>query len=119
MERKKILVADDDSSILDVMQILLEHQGFEVLSVVNPEEIESLMINKPDMVFLDIWMAGVSGNEICRKLKAEASTKDIPVVMCSANTETMEIALECGADGFLSKPFEIKELMDMVHKYTD
>jgi DNA-binding response OmpR family regulator len=119
MTKKKILVADDDSAIVDVLQILLEDQGYEVLATLNAEDIEALMKKGPDMVLLDIWMSGVNGKDICMKIKAKDTTKDIPVIMFSANRDTKDIALQCGADGFICKPFEINELIDIVKKFTD
>lgn len=119
MTKKKVLVADDDPAIVDVLQILLEDQGYEVFATLNAEEVEILIKKEPDMVLLDIWMSGVNGKDICLKLKANEKTKHIPVVMFSANRDTKDIALECGADGFISKPFEINELIDMVKKFTD
>lgn len=117
MARKKILVADDDPGILDAMQILLEDEGYEVITTMDGETITVMYEQEPDLVFLDIWMSGINGSTICEKLKADENTKDIPVIMFSANRDTEEIAMKCGADGFLSKPFEIKELLAIVHNY--
>lgn len=114
---KKILVADDDPGIVDAMQILLEDEGYEVIVTMDGETIPTMIGKKPDLVFLDIWMSGVNGNTVCQKLKSDEATKHIPVIMFSANRDTEEIAMECGADGFLSKPFEIKDLLDIVNKY--
>ena len=117
MAKKKILVADDDPGIVDAMQILLEDEGYQVITTMDGETIPVMYEQKPDLVFLDIWMSGVNGSTICQKLKADEKTKDTPVIMFSANRDTEEIAMQCGADGFLSKPFEIKELLDIVHNY--
>ncbi len=117
MDKKKILVADDDPGIVDAMQILLEDQGYNVLTTLNGENVPEMCAYKPDLIFLDIWMSGVDGNVICKQLKASDENKDIPVIMFSANRDTREIALECGANGFLAKPFEIKELMRLVHEH--
>lgn len=115
--KKKILVADDDQGIVDAMQILLEDEGYEVITTMDGETIPEMYKQKPDLVFLDIWMSGMNGNTICQKLKADEETKHIPVIMFSANRDTEEIAMQCGADGFLSKPFEIKDLLAIVKKY--
>jgi DNA-binding response OmpR family regulator len=117
--KKKILVADDDPAIVDVLQILLEDQGYEVLTTLNAEGIEALVQKKPDMVLLDIWMSGVNGKDICLRIKGNNESKHIPVVMFSANRDTKEIAIECGADGFITKPFEINELIELVQKFTN
>ena len=115
---KKILVADDDPGIVDVMQILLEDDGYEVITTMDGRKIKTLCKKKPDLIFLDIWMSGMDGKIICKELKADPSTTNIPVVMFSANRDTKEIALECGADNFILKPFEISDLLAMAHKYT-
>lgn len=117
MARKKILVADDDPGIVDAMQILLEDEGYEVITTMDGETIAVMYEQKPDLVFLDIWMSGMNGSTICQKLKADEKTKSIPIIMFSANRDTQDIAMQCGADGFLSKPFEIKELLEIVNNY--
>ena len=115
--KKKILVADDDPGIVDAMQILLEDEGYEVITTMDGQTIPKMYEQKPDLVFLDIWMSGMNGNTICQKLKADEATKDIPVIMFSANRDTEQIAMQCGAEDFLSKPFEIKDLLEIVKKY--
>ena len=117
MPKKKILIADDDAGIVDAMQILLADEGYEVITTMEGENVMKMYDHKPDLVFLDIWMSGVNGNTVCQKLKADENTKHVPVIMFSANRDTEQIAMQCGADGFLSKPFEITELMGIVKKY--
>jgi DNA-binding response OmpR family regulator len=119
MPNKKILVADDDPGIVDAMQILLEDEGYKVITTLDGTAITKMYEQKPDLVFLDIWMSGVNGNTICKELKANDDTKSIPIIMFSANRDTQEIAMACGADDFLSKPFDIKDLMDIVKKHID
>lgn len=118
MSSKKILVADDDPGIVDVMQIVLEDEGYEVITTMDGQKILALSEQNPDLIFLDIWMSGMDGNIICRQLKANEKLKHIPVIMFSANRDTKQISIECGADDFLSKPFEIAELLRLAKKYT-
>jgi two-component system KDP operon response regulator KdpE/two-component system response regulator MprA len=117
MHKKKILVADDDTGIVDAVQIFLEDEGYDVITTFDGEKVFEMFDQKPDLVFLDIWMSGVNGKTVCRQIKADEKMKNIPIIMFSANRDTEEIAIECGADGFLSKPFEIAELLDVVKKY--
>src|SRR5687767_2268652 len=117
MHDKKILVADDDPGIVDAMQILLEDEGYKVITTLDGEKVPAMYEQQPDLVFLDIWMSGINGNAVCQKLKADPSTKKVPIIMFSANRDTEQIAMQCGADGFLSKPFEIKQLLDIVKKF--
>ncbi|MDQ6761998.1 MAG: response regulator [Bacteroidota bacterium] len=115
---KTILVADDDLAILEAMQMLLEDDGYDVITTANGKDVKKLCGKKPDLVFLDIWMSGIDGKVICRQIKEDPATSEIPVVMFSANRDTKEISLECGADDFILKPFEIKDLLALVHKYV-
>ncbi|MEO7960221.1 MAG: response regulator [Ginsengibacter sp.] len=115
---KKILVADDDAGIVDVMQIVLEDEGYKVITTMSGQNVKELCKQKPDLIFLDIWMSGADGKEICEELKADPKTKNIPVIIFSANRDTKEIASECGAEDFILKPFEIKELLELARKYT-
>ncbi len=118
MPDKKILVADDDSGIVDVMQIVLEDDGFDVFTTMDGLNILKLCEQKPDLIFLDIWMSGINGNIICKQLQMSDKFKRIPVIMFSANRNTKQISIDCGADDFLAKPFEIGELLRLAHKYT-
>lgn len=117
MPKKKILVADDDHGIIDAMQILLEDEGYEVITAIDADAIQDKIEQHPDLIFLDIWMSGINGTTICKKIKEDDKTKQLPVIMFSANRDTEDISRQCGADGFLSKPFDIKELLELVHNY--
>ena len=116
---KTILVADDDQGIVDVMQILLEDDGYDVITTMDGKKVKAMCKRHPDMIFLDIWMSGMDGKIICKELKSDPSTSSIPIVMFSANRDTKEIAFECGADDFILKPFEINDLLALAHKYTE
>jgi CheY-like chemotaxis protein len=118
MDKKKILVADDDDGIVEAMTILLEDEGYDVVTSMTGVEIPLLLKEKPDMIFLDIWMSGIDGRDVCNTIKANEQTRHIPVVMFSANKDTRDIANQCGADDFISKPFEMEDLIKMARKYT-
>ena len=72
----------------------------------------------PHIVLLDIWLSGHDGGQIAKDLKAHSKTKNIPVIMLSANNETEKVSKEVGADGFLMKPFDIDELLKLVAKHS-
>jgi DNA-binding response OmpR family regulator len=114
---KKILVADDDPGILEAIQLVLEDEGYEVVTTVDGETIYQMEKEYPDLLLLDIWMSGQDGSDICKFLKSRETTKDIPIIMISANKDTEEIAKKAGADDFITKPFEIEELINKVAKY--
>lgn len=117
---KKILVVDDDEGIVDALSLMLEEYGYEVSATLRGEETYQ-KVNRfnPDLIFLDILMSGADGRVICQKLKADAKTKKIPIVMISAHPSAKRHALRVGADGFLAKPFETDELISLAEKYTN
>lgn len=117
-QKKKVLVADDDLSIVEVLDIVLRDNGYDVLTTLQADGITPLLLQKPDMILLDIWMSGANGKDICIKLKSDPDTKHIPVIMFSANRDTKEIAMQAGANGFISKPFDLSELLSLVEQHT-
>jgi CheY-like chemotaxis protein len=116
--KKKIYVADDDPSILEVCAMVLEDEGYEVETSPDGRSIQNRANDLPNVVFLDIMMSGTSGNDICKSIKSQDQTKDIPVVLISANRNINEIACECGADAVLPKPFDIDKLIQLAEKYA-
>jgi CheY-like chemotaxis protein len=116
---KRILVVDDDEGIVDALSLMLKEVGYEVNGILRGEEAYSQTEKfRPDLIFLDILMSGVDGRDICKKLKGDNKTKSIPIVMISAHPSAERHAKIVGADGFLAKPFETDELLDMAQKYT-
>jgi len=113
---KKVLVADDDPAILDVMRMMLEFEGYEVTTTPNGATILQMDSGLPDLLLLDIWMSGTDGRELCRKLKLNEKTKNIPIVLVSASKDVEHSAREAGADDFIAKPFEMNELLQKIEK---
>lgn len=114
---KKILVADDDQSIVDSITMILEEEGYNVHSATkNVDAVSAVKNTKPDLVLLDIWIDKQDGREICQMLKKDAMTSGIPIVIISASDGAARMAIEAGADDFISKPFEIDELLGKILK---
>ncbi|MBA3723341.1 MAG: response regulator [Candidatus Levybacteria bacterium] len=117
--KKKVLVAEDDKAIIEVVRIILENEGYEVITADQGERVyKAVDMHLPDMILLDIWLFGEDGGEIAKNIKGKPHTKHIPLVMMSANNETEKITKESGADGFLLKPFNIDDLLAMVKHHT-
>ncbi|MEO6819969.1 MAG: response regulator [Ginsengibacter sp.] len=113
---KKILIADDNCDILYIVELILKKNGFEVFTTDNGENvIEETKIHQPQLVLLDVYMAGVDGRDICKILKNTEETKNIPVIMFSAHTNKTEIMKACKADDFISKPFDSKDLVNKIN----
>lgn len=111
---KKVMIADDDFGIIDSMSIMLEFGGYEVSSTINGKLLLQMEQELPDLLLLDIWMSGVDGRDICRKLKNNKITSKMPILMMSASKNIEHSALQAGADDFLSKPFEMEDLLKKI-----
>lgn len=116
--KKKILVVDDDPGIIEIFKIILEENGYHVLIAEDQKIIERVRSEIPDLILLDIWISGLDGRDIARALRKETGTKEIPIIMISALSDTKRIAEESGVDAFLEKPFNIDTLLSLVQKYT-
>lgn len=115
MFRKTIMVADDDQDILDMLTTVLIYNGYHVHTSFNGETLDALTEDTlPDLLLLDIWMSGLNGRDVCIALKGRELTKNLPIVLISANHDIAQVALEAGADGYVAKPFNIKQLLDVV-----
>jgi len=113
----KILVVDDEKGITDPLKEFFEHRGFAVTAVNNGQEaIEAVKKNKPDIVFLDIRMQGISGLEVLKYIKNV--DKNIKVIMLTIHEEkeVSDQAKKIGADEYITKPFRIDYLEDVVIK---
>lgn len=117
---KKVLVIDDDESILDAISLILDDAGCVVDTTPNGEEtLQKVRSFQPDIVLLDILISGTDGREICQTLKQNEKTKQIPVVMISAHPSAQSGAIASGADGFLAKPFPSEKLLSVVEEHTN
>jgi two-component system response regulator MtrA len=115
--RSLVLIADDDADILLLVKAVLERSGHEVVTVSDgAEALASVRARKPDLAVLDIAMPEVDGLEVLRRLRADATTSDLPVVLLSARAEETEVerGFAMGASAYLKKPFGLRELTDRV-----
>ena len=115
---KKILIVDDDESILDAVCLVLEDEGYMVETTLNGDEIfEKVTSYKPNLILLAVLISGKDGRDICRVLKKTEDIKGIPIIMISAHPSAKDGATACGAEAFLAKPFDTQDLIDIVAKY--
>lgn len=117
--KKKILFVDDESDILNVSTFMLKKMGFEVFGALNGQKALDLAREKiPDLIFLDVYLPGMKGDEVAGILKKDKKTKRIPIVLISADLTTLEARFrKCGADDYLGKPFEVDDMLDTIKKY--
>jgi CheY-like chemotaxis protein len=115
---KKVFVFDDNVDILELCTIILEDAGYDIkTSSTSNNIIDQVMGYTPDIIFMDNWLPDVGGIAATRALKSHAVLKDIPVIYFSANNDVKSLADEAGADGYLSKPFDIEELEKIISKH--
>ncbi len=117
MERRKILIIDDSEITLAMEKAVLEARGYEVMAAATLQEFEKMLkAFRPHLILTDIHMPEAKGTDICRTLKNEYGTQDIPIVLFSSlNDEELEkLAEQVGADGFLSKANGLEALGEKV-----
>jgi len=108
---QRLLVVDDDKSIRETMTLALTEEGYIVDAANDAEEArEALRANTPDMLILDVMLPGQDGFELCREIRR---TSSVPIILLTAKTDTIDIVvgLESGADDYVTKPFEMRELV--------
>ncbi|MEO7800751.1 MAG: response regulator [Ginsengibacter sp.] len=112
----RILVVDDNIDILHVVKAILETHGFEVMTTPKGEEaLEKTESYLPQLILMDVYLSsGIDGRQICNALKQNETTKDIPVIMFSAQTKLEEVLKVCRADDFIAKPFAMKDLISKI-----
>jgi DNA-binding response OmpR family regulator len=113
----RIIVIDDDKDLLLVVKSLLEKRGFDTSVYSKPEiALQDIKVNEPQVVLLDVFLEGVDGFDVCKKLKSHYSTRHIPIIIFSSYPKIADTAiLEYGANDFISKPFEMNDLVSRVH----
>jgi DNA-binding response OmpR family regulator len=118
MEQKRILIADDEEDVVTTLQFTLEKEGYQCLTAYDGKEaLDKAKRENPDLIVLDIMMPKMNGYEVSRLLKFDARFKHIPIVMLTARTQAKdkEIGRDTGADVYITKPFEMDDLVSTVH----
>jgi len=111
MEKKKILVVDDDTTIGEMLKAVLEFKGYDVIVSGKPNETEeNIIANNIDLVLLDKLISGVDGTEVCSKIKNNENTSAVKVMMMTALHTAGPDCMEAGADAFMTKPFDMEIL---------
>lgn len=111
----KILVIDDDKPILDVVKTILSSEGYNVEIISHwPEVFGKIKSYRPDLIILDIFIEGSDGRVICKELKKSKTTVNIPVVLFSATHRLESYTKDSNAQGYLKKPFETSDLLNIV-----
>lgn len=113
----KVLVIEDNTDCRELFAVLIRHLGFQVIEADDGEVgVQKALTEKPDLIFMDIGMPSMSGIRATTCLRESASTKETPVIICTAwvSQQHREAALQCGADAVLTKPVSLTELQTML-----
>ncbi|MGI6491540.1 MAG: response regulator transcription factor, partial [Peptococcaceae bacterium] len=113
----RILVVDDEKNILELVRFNLEREGYQVLVTLDgARALELARSEIPDLILLDVMLPEIDGFEVCRELRMDPATKEIPIVMLSARADEFDrvLGLELGADDYITKPFSPRELIARV-----
>ena|ERR1700749_4842191 len=114
---KRILAVDDDLFILDALTEVLKYSGYDVECTPRGEEVFTKIDEYvPDLILLDVMLAGLDGREICKKIKADERTRQIPVIMVSATHGINRTVKDFGANDFVAKPFDIFMLLNKIEQ---
>ena len=119
---KKILVCDDEPYILMALTDAVEMEGYDCVTAINGREaLQKARETLPDLIMLDIMMPFMDGFEVCRELKADAATRDIPVIMLTAKSQQVDIqkGKDAGADDYITKPFRPSTLRKKFNEVLD
>ncbi len=114
-----VVIIDDDEAILSMMKIILEDQGYHIDTFSNCEQgLSFIKTNQPQLILLDIWMPNESGWKLAKKIKNGDGMRSIPIVFISADREVEDLIIYSHADAFLSKPFEVNDLIKTVRRFA-
>jgi DNA-binding response OmpR family regulator len=122
MKPKKILVVDDEVDLVETVRFPLEMEGYDVLVSYNGEDaLNQARKENPDLIILDLMLPKLDGYKVCRLLKFDERYKHIPILMLTAKTQEKDKILgkETGADEYITKPFEMDDLMEKVKAYLN
>jgi len=114
MSKEKILIVEDDADIVEVIDYNLKKEGYLTAAVLNGEDALSFAKKiKPELIILDLMLPGIDGLDVCRALRQQQETANIPIVMLTAKSQETDkiVGLELGADDYMTKPFSPRELI--------
>ncbi|WP_412465955.1 response regulator [Pedobacter sp. KLB.chiD] len=116
MDKKKIMICDDDEGIIDVLEMILDEVGHTVISVNDSLKVQAAIDKEqPDLLILDLWMPRLSGQEVLKHLRKNSEHHQLKVIVISASRDGEQVATDAGANQFIAKPFDLNNILDSVN----
>lgn len=119
MPKENILIVDDEEDVLELVRYNLDKNGYRIGTATTGEDaLAKARAKLPDLIILDLMLPGIDGLEVCKKLKSDTKTQNIPIIMLTAKGEEADIVtgLELGADDYVAKPFSPKVLVARIRR---
>jgi len=119
---KKILIVDDEADVVEVIEMLLKSEAYDVLKAYDGKEALGILEDDtPDLVILDIMMPEIDGVEVCRRMRKLEKMKEVPIIMFSAklSAQDKKNSFDAGADGFITKPFNARGFISGIKTYLE
>jgi two-component system, OmpR family, phosphate regulon response regulator PhoB len=117
--KKKILIIENDRDIRDIIDYILEEEGFSTLSMPEPKSLDTVLKYKPHAILIDEFINNQPGHRLCLQIKQVEELASIPVIILSTANNIEMIATECKANDYLRKPFDIEEMVQKVISVID
>ena len=112
--KRKVLIIENDSDIRSIVEFILSEQGFDTLSIPEPETLTEILQFRPDLILIDEFINSKPGHRLCLRIKQEPMLAYLPVIVLSTANNIELIATECKANDYIRKPFDVEEMVDKV-----
>lgn len=117
--KKKVLIIENDQEIREIVAFILAEQGFVCRSMPEPDELFEIIPFAPDVILLDEFINRQPGHRLCRKIKCVPALAAVPVIILSTANDIQLIAIECDANDYISKPFDVEDMVEKVTRLLD
>jgi two-component system phosphate regulon response regulator PhoB len=117
--KKKVLIIENDQDIRHIVEFILNEQGFETLSIPEPDNLSEIIPFAPHVILLDEFINSRPGHRLCRKIKQVAALATVPVIILSTANDIELIATECDANDYIRKPFDVEDMVGKVLRIVD
>jgi CheY-like chemotaxis protein len=122
MVQKKILLVDDQNTVLMMERVMLREAGYQIVTAKNgAEAVQKAVAERPNLILLDVVMPEMDGFAVCKNLRSREETKAVPIILCSTRGESTNVqaGYDAGCNDYVTKPFNSVELLEKIQRYLD